>query len=143
LVKNESAACNNYGHFFILVLGGIFYYSVSKNVVSKKEISAEDMIEIDEVREKFAMSDMHDPSSIHELFLKIDLERSLTICEEELILNSISCYRLLAISKPEKKEIICANINADVCEKYPEMDNCINWMRQHQNECLLLLPFLR
>ena len=53
----------------------------------------------------------HDSILMSEIFNQVGLQNSLKICENEMITESGTCYRLLAIEYPENKTEICNNIS--------------------------------
>ncbi len=67
-----------------------------------------------------------DVSASFEIASALELESALRVCEEELVADSVTCYRTLAIEKPEHKEKICDNIGVD----------------SQKEDCLMLIPFL-
>ena len=126
---------------FILMAALVFLFFYIKN--TQNIFSQNDFDMIRKAKEDFIATEGHDPGPIIKIFRETNLKKSLTICEEELLIDPVRCYRLLAIVKPEEREHICSNINVRLCKKYATLNNCNELMGNHKKECLLLLPFFR
>ena len=61
-----------------------------------------------------------------EFFKTNNLEISLKVCEQTRIMEKTSCYRLLAISRPDDKEVVCQKIQDS----------------EQKETCLMAIPFL-
>jgi hypothetical protein len=58
----------------------------------------------------------HDSTFMSEIFNQTGLQNSLKICENELITEAGTCYRLLAVEFPENKDDICSNLTEEEFE---------------------------
>ena len=76
----------------------------------------------------FAESSGHDVVQLMDFFENSnDLQKLMVVCSRQLVVESVTCYRLLAIKKPEQKTEICSQIED----------------AETHTACLKLLPFIR
>jgi len=133
----------------IIILFSIF--NLEKIELTDKEktleqFSDEEKDKISKVVKDFSSSQGHDVSTLTEFFDEFEEDRLddlLVLCKSGIATSPITCYKLLAIQKPNKKEEICNDIKKDVCDYYPNKDDCLNSIENFKEECKLLLPFLR
>ncbi|MBU0760372.1 MAG: hypothetical protein KJ858_01645 [Nanoarchaeota archaeon] len=106
------------------------------------ELSNFTQTEIERI-EKWVPTSEADYSEMFEVLDEFNLEKSIELCDKELFTGAVTCYRILAIKKPEHKEEVCANIKEELCSRPSSNSNCLEQIEFHREECLGLLPFLR
>ncbi len=121
----------------VILIASLFLLSGPRDTL--EGFSQEQKDEISLARQEWDQNG--NPDHISSFFSKVnDYKMLMPLCEEEVLSDSITCYRLLAIEKGEDKEKICEAIPQKICRGD---ETCIANLPEIRADCKLQLPFIR
>lgn len=107
------------------------------------KFSTEEQEKIQKAAYEWGKDGIHEPSEISQFFKSVDdTEKLLGLCEHAIITDTITCYRLLAMDKPEQKEKICNEIDEETCQFYRNPNSCKEKIEDYRFDCIHLFKIV-